>query len=155
MKKGKSETTTESIDSQYSEINEAYASKWRTLELFIPSNFRMLCAILDIKPERVLMDFMWKLSYSYISGTTEKQRRAGRKFFLSCQYGRPYYSEKQIRQLFAELKANLKICDTSQEMEDLEKELFWKSNHMYIEFWFKRWFEQNGRKIEQSTLEIL
>ena len=93
MKKKKSKTTLVDPYKQYAEIGDIYTSRWRKLDLLIPSNFRMLCAILNVKPERVLKEFMWKLSYSVIDGATEKQRKAARKFFLESGFGQPAYTK--------------------------------------------------------------
>jgi len=138
---------------EYAELSEMYASKWQELDLLIPSNFRMICAVLNVKPERVLMDFMWKLSHSAIDGATKKQRKAGRKFMLHSNFGEASYSKNDLKKMFSELKAIRKLYEITGSMEEGHKELFWKSNHMYTEFWFKRWFEKNNRLEDLSILE--
>ncbi|WP_425635850.1 hypothetical protein ACPUEN_10560 [Algoriphagus yeomjeoni] len=153
MKKKKTKTTLMDSYKQYAEIGDMYTSRWRKLDLLIPSNFRMLCAILNVKPERILIDFMWKLSYSVIHGATEKQRKAGMKFFIACDFGQPAYAKEDIKKMFSELKSIRELTDTTQDMEDGNKELFWKNNHMYVEFWYKRWFEKNTRQDDLSVLE--
>lgn len=55
--------------------------------------------------------------------------------------------------MFSELKAIRKIYDTTDAMEGDDMELFWKNNHMYTEYWFKRWFEKNRRQDDISVLE--
>lgn len=139
---------------KYAEIGEMYGSKWRSLSLLVPSNFRMLCAILDVQPEKILMDFMQSMTYSVSKDAKEAQRRAARKFFLSRRYGQPVYSKKQIRKMFAELKAIRTTYDSTDTMNQEDKELFWKNSHMYTEFWFKRWFEKNSRKDNLSGLQF-
>ncbi|RAI92208.1 hypothetical protein [Algoriphagus yeomjeoni] len=153
MKKKKAKTTLIDSNEKYAEIGDMYTSRWRKLDLLIPSNFRMLCAILNVKPERILMDFMWKLSYSVIHGATEKQRKAGKKFFIEGGFGQPAYTKQDIKKMFNELKYIRKLTDTTEAMEDENKELFWKNNHMYVEFWYKRWFEKNSRLDELSVLD--
>lgn len=152
MKKKKSKVTIVEQYAECAEIGDMYTSRWRKLDLLIPSNFRMLCAILQVKPEKVLMNFMWTLCYSH-KDAEEKQIKSAQQFFLSCRYGEPSYSKKDIKQLFKELKAVRTVYNTTEKMEMQDKELFWKSNHMYIEFWFKRWFEKNTRKGDVSVLE--
>ncbi len=73
---------------KYAEIDEMYGSKVRDLKLDIPSNLRMLCAILHVKVEKLLKDFMWMLSYSHHNSATSKQRKTAKKFILACKYGR-------------------------------------------------------------------
>ena len=137
---------------KYSEIDEVYSSKRRELELSVPGNFRMLCAILSIKPEDVLCDFMRMVSYSFSDRATEKQRKAARKFFLACGFGQPDYSTKDIEKMFGELKAVQTIYHTTDDMDRDDKELFWKNQHMYIQYWFKHWFEKNRRQDDISVL---
>lgn len=136
----------------YAEINEMYASRWRELDLLIPGNFRMICAILNVKPERILIDFMWKLSCSAIDGATKKQRKAAQKFMLLSSFGDPFYSKNDLKKMFSELKAIRELSDTTGSMEEDNKELFWKNNHMYTEFWFKHWFEKNTRQDDLTVL---
>ncbi|AIM36712.1 hypothetical protein KO02_08350 [Sphingobacterium sp. ML3W] len=131
---------------KYAEINEVYSSLDRTYQINVPSNFRMLCTILDVKVDDILKDFMWLVSYSVHSNTTNKRRKAARKFFMSCRYGQPGYSEEQINQMFDELKAERLNYDTIDGMEREDLELFWRNNHMYKQHWFKRWFNKKCRK---------
>ena len=153
MKKQKTKARVVGEYEQYAEIGELHATKWRKLDLMIPSNFRALCAILGVKVEDILYDFMWILSYSAVEKATPRQQAALREFFLLRQYGQPGYSKKQINKMFEELKAIRKIYDTTDGMKDSDRELFWKNYHMYGQYWYKRWFEKNSRKEEPSVLE--
>lgn len=137
---------------KYADIDEMYSSKNRELKLRVPSNLRMLCAILDVKVEELLNDFMWMLSYSHHSSASNEQRKIGMKFFLSNRYGQPLYSKQQIKQMFHELKAERKIYETIDGMDHEDMQLFWKSNHMYTQHWFKRWFEKNRHKADITVL---
>ncbi|MBD8489299.1 hypothetical protein IFO69_11130 [Echinicola sp. CAU 1574] len=56
MKKKKAKVTLVEQYAEYAEIGDMYTSRWKKLDLLIPSNFRMLCAILQVKPEKILMD---------------------------------------------------------------------------------------------------
>lgn len=130
---------------RYEDIDELYSTKVREVKLDIPSNFRMLCAIFDVKVERILNDFMWMLSYSYHRSATTKQRKAAQKFFIACAYGEPKYTQEQIRQMFDELYCERKIYDTIDDMDHDDKRLFWKNNHMYMQYWYSRWFNKIDR----------
>lgn len=153
MKNQKKEVRTVDRYEGYAEVGKMYSSKWRKVDLLIPSNFRMLCAILGVKMEDVLRDYMWMVSYAVSDGGTEKQRKAAKKFFLACQFGQPAYPKKDINTMFKELKAVRTTYNTTENMDWDDKELFWKNNHMYIEYWFKRWFEKNNRQDDISVLE--
>lgn len=153
MSRKKSKNKQKDPYKKYAEIGDLFTSRWRKLDLLIPSNFRLLCAILQVKPEQILKDFMWKASYSAILGVTKKQQKTGERFFLEAGFGQPTYSKEDIKRMFSELKSIRKLCDTTESMKDREKELFWKSNHMYIEFWYKRWFEKKSGQDHLSVLE--
>lgn len=152
-KKKKTKIVTVDMYHKYAEIDEMYSSKVREVKLVIPSNLRMLCAILDVKVEKMLKDFMWMLSYSHHSSATTKQRKTAQKFILACKYGQSMYTKKQIKQMFDELKSKRRIYETIDGMDHEDKKLFWKNNHMYIQHWFKRWFNKRDRaKGDISTL---
>ena len=138
---------------RYKEIGEHYSTKHQKVELLVPSNFRLLCVILDVKIEVVLRDFMWMLSYSSIKNASRKKRDAARKFFLCCGYGKPRYTGKQINTMLDELEALRKIYDTTESMERDDLELFWKNSHMYTEFWFKRWYGRDSRPDALAALK--
>ncbi|WKK60355.1 hypothetical protein [Sphingobacterium sp. BN32] len=130
---------------KYAEIDEMYSTKCRKIKLSVPSNFRMLCAILDVKVEQILNDFMWMLSYSYHKTATGKQRKFAQKFFQVCKYGEHLYTKKQIEEMFDELRCERKIYETIDTMEHNDLRLFWKNNHMYMQYWYKRWFNKIDR----------
>ena len=138
---------------QYEEIGEDYSSKHVKMGILVPSNLRLLCAILDVKLEDMLHDFMWMLSYSSCKNASQKKRNAARKFFMLCHYGQARYSKKQINIMFDELQAVRKIYDTTDEMESEERGLFWKCNHMYTEYWYQRWFNKNSRPDNLAVLK--
>ena len=143
-KKNNSITTVDMCD-KYADIDEMYSTKDREIKLSIPSNFRMLCAILDVKVGKILSDFMWMLSYSHHDSASNKQRKMAKKFFLSRKYGKSIYTKKQIKQMFDELKAVRKLYKTIDGMDYEDKNLFWRNNNMYMQYWFKRWFEKRDR----------
>lgn len=150
--KTKSKTITLSRSSTYDDIDEMYASLDRKYQLNVPSNFRMLCAILDVKVQDILADFMWLVSYSVHRDADSKRRDAAREFFMSCQYGQPGYSEEQINQMFEELKAERLIYDSNKRMDHEDLEVFHRYKNMHMQHWFKSWFEQKCRKDDISIL---
>jgi len=138
---------------KYDDIHEMYSTKIREMKLRVPSNFRMLCALLKIEPAKILEDFMWMLSYSSANDATEKKRRAAKDFFFKCGYGRATHSKEDIRQMFAELKARKRLYDTAKGMSNDDMHLYWKSEHMYMQHWFRRWFYKTRTNEDISILE--
>ena len=65
MKKKKARIVKVDRYHKYADIDEMYSTKYRDIKLSIPSNLRMLCAILEIKVENLLYDLMWMLSYRW------------------------------------------------------------------------------------------
>lgn len=152
MKKQRPKIKTVDRYERYSETEELYSSKRRNLTLLVPSNFRMLCAILEIKPEEVLHDFMWLVSYSYSEPANEKQRKAAKKFFLEGRFGQQACSQKEINRMFKELKALRTICDTTESIDVDDRELHWQGHHMHAQHWFKRWFGKIRHSEDVSLL---
>ncbi|MEJ7779581.1 MAG: hypothetical protein WKF68_08315 [Daejeonella sp.] len=60
---------------KYEEMHEDYSTRNRKYNLSLPANFRMLCALIETRPEKILGDFMWNVSYM-ITKATEEQRQA-------------------------------------------------------------------------------
>ncbi len=136
----------------YDEIDEMYASLDRQYQLNVPSNFRMLCAILDVKVQDILTDFMRLVSYSVHNDADSKKRNAAREYFMSCEYGQPGYSEEQINQMFEELKAERLIYDSNKRMDHEDLQVFHRYKNMHMQHWFKRWFDKKCRKEDITIL---
>lgn len=135
----------------YKEINPLYGSRKKEVSLLIPSNLRMLCAMLDVKPEKLLHDFMWTVSESHHK-CTEPQRIKAKDYFLECGYGQELYPKEDILQMFKELEAirSLWIEITHNNRKAFDQHIRWQ--HMYIEYWFEKWFNKVRRK---EGVEIL
>ncbi|WP_256009590.1 hypothetical protein [Desertivirga xinjiangensis] len=131
---------------QYEEISDEFSSEWRKLDLLVPSNLKMLCRLLDLKLETLLKDFMWRLSYMVASGTDE-QCQAARDYFLSCGYGKNFYSEKQLQQIFRELDAKKQFWpDVDDEViTPVQEELHYLWSHMHMEYWLEKWKGRKGK----------
>ena len=117
----------------------------RSLEFksHIPYQFLLLCKIVDVTPERMLIDFMDNLS----CGSWKREGRDEVKaklieYFLLHQYGLKYYSADKITEIFKEMDAvgmlfpkdNSKMIDAYAEWREKQ--------HKY---WFKKWFYKNQR----------
>lgn len=136
----------------YKEIDERYGTQCRDFRLNVPSNLRMLCALLEVKPETLLRDFMWTVSYSYGKATNE-QRTSAVDYFLKCGYGENLYKKKDIQIMFQELKAKklLMINDENAKRDHRERHFRW--SHMYAQYWFRKWFYKVRRKAKLSVLK--
>ena len=123
----------------YEEIHADYSTKQREFKLLIPSNIRMLCALFETEPEKILTDFLWDVSYSF-SQTSDEQRSAAVKYFILSGYGQKIYDEKDIREIFRDLKAIrcLTPDDTEMSTDQFTHHYSWRN--MYVQYWFKKRF---------------
>jgi hypothetical protein len=132
--------------SQYEEINEDYSTKTIQAKLSVPSNFRMLCALFETTAEQILTDFMWKLSAMPGVGTAE-ERRAAIQYILSAGLGQKIYSKEEIIQIFTELEAKQTLWPPINDpvMTQQQRDLHYHWGHMYIEYWFEKWYRKHRR----------
>ena len=138
----------------YEEIHTDYSTKQREFKLLVPSNFRMLCALLETEPEKILTDFLWFVSHDNTEASG-KQRSAAVEYFIINGYGQKIYDEKDIREMFKELEAirclSPEINDKDISWDQLTRHYSW--NHMYIQYWFKKWFYKVRRKGKLSDIK--
>lgn len=138
---------------KYEVLHEDYASKNRDYNLSVPANFRMLCAITETRPEKILHDFMWNVSYM-MTKASDEQRKAAAEYFILCGYGQDMYPEQDIRQIFRELDAKRCLWPDrdDQAINDEQRDLHYTWGHMYMQCWFKKWFWKVRRKGKLSVL---
>lgn len=136
------------------ESENNYGDKTFSGSLIVPANFRLLCAIWKVTPEVVLANFMDLSSFAPKEGATSKERRLAKDYLLACKYGQSEYTRKQVKQMFAELKAN-RLTQDSIEDEILEADkLGMRATDMkYKEFWFKKWFLKHNSIGKTSILD--
>ena len=136
----------------YEDIDERYSTKSQHLKLMIPCNLRMLCALLEVKPERLLTDFMWTVSYSY-GDATDEQRAAAVDYFMKCGYGQNLYKREEIELMFQELKAQKLLVINDENAKNDHRERHYRWSHMYVQYWFRKWFYKVRRKAKLSVLK--
>lgn len=110
----------------------------------IPSQFLLLCRLVDKPPEDIITDFMDNLACA-------SWKREGRdhvkslliEYFLAHGYGQEHYSKEEIRQMFKEMDAvGMLFPNDNSEMIDIYAD--WRKKHN--EYWFNKWFTKNERK---------
>lgn len=136
----------------HNEPDPRYSTKFRHFDLQVPANLRVLCALLEVTPERLLNDFMQAVSYSFSSATTE-QSQAAVGYFLQREYGQHLYGPEQIRRMFRELEARqlLRIDNYPDHERYFDVHCRW--SNMYIQYWFKKWFYRVQRRKSMKALE--
>jgi len=113
-------------------------ARFARFNFILPYQFLLLCRLMEVTPERVLMDFMTQLGGE---GTGPEEQDTTRAYlvhyFIARGYGQQYYTPEQIRQVFAYLGAISMLFpgDDEQMMED---HVLWRAQ--YLHYWFHKWF---------------
>jgi hypothetical protein len=128
---------------RYAEIDERYATRHCTYSFWVPYNFRLLCTLLQLKPEQVLSDFMNAIAFSPGTKGTERMQAAA-AYFLKCGYGQDLYSREQVQQMFRELEAQHTLWPEllSMTSDQHRRHIAWRN--MYVQYWFKKWLHGTG-----------
>lgn len=135
------------------EADNHYGDKAFTGSLIVPANFRLLCALWKVTPEAVLANFMHLASFAPKEGTSRRERRLAKGYLMACRYGQKEYTRKEIKEMFAELKANRLIQDSLEaEMLEVDKVSLRATDMKYKEFWFNKWFFKYNSIDKTSTL---
>ncbi|SHE40646.1 hypothetical protein [Pedobacter caeni] len=152
MKKNTYKTKMYKVFKKYQEVPEMYATKHMPLNLTIPPNFRMLCALLDVKPTQVINDFMAIVSSSYQVNFPIEANKAAVEYLLKCEYGKRYFYKEDIAVMLSELEAVRVVTETMDKSNSTEMNLFFCFKHMQAQTWFKTWYTKNKRK---KTISVL
>lgn len=126
--------------------------KWQTGEyerhaefkFILPYQFLLLCKLVDKTPNQVLGDFMDNLS-------CDSWKREGRdnakskliEYFIEHGYGKEYFSQEELKTIFAELDAIGRLWPSTSKQKLLDLHFKWRKK--YQNFWFKKWFNKNQR----------
>lgn len=113
------------------------------LRLRIPCDVVMMCHLTDIKPERVLRDFLSCLAVENDARNPAKAKQACIDFFISCDYGE-YYSEEERRQMFTELQRINDLWFEEAPPKFVNLHANWRRK--YWKQWFKKWYRKVRRK---------
>ena len=140
--------------SRYEEVNEDFATQKVNLSISLPSNFRMLCALFETSAEKILSDFMWNLSLM-VNQTSDEQRNTAIEYFKLCGYGRQIYSEEEISLIFQELEAKRLLWPDIKDkvITNEQRDLHYIWSHMYMEYWFEKWYRKNRKVVRERPME--
>lgn len=112
------------------------------MQLHLPSQFMMLCHLLEVSAEQVLHDFISTAGMESYSPGKEQQNLIS-EYLLRCSYGQHHYTAEDIRQMIEELRAISTLWPDGGSPEVINRHSQWRS--MYHEYWFKKWYEKNKR----------
>ncbi len=117
-------------------------------KFFLPSEFLLLCKLMNTKPEKIIRDFIDNLS----CGSWNRQGRDQAKehlvnYFIAHGYGRHCYGEEDIRQMFKEMDALGLLFPHDGKMKLIDSYVDWRDKHR--NYWFKKWSRKPGQKKEK------
>jgi hypothetical protein len=114
------------------------------LRLRIPCDVVMLCKLMDTEPEILIKNFLSCLALEKDSKTPQLAKEACIEFFIRYGYGKEYYSEQEVRQMFKELGAVNDLWPEQAPPKFIEHHSNWRKK--YWKQWFKKWFWKIRRK---------
>lgn len=128
--------------------------KWQTgaydrhanFNFMLPYQFLLLCRLMDVTPEKIVIDFMDNLS---CSSWKREGRDAAKEhlinYFVEYAYGQQHYTEADIRQIFREMDAVGMLFPSENNDKVLDLYAKWRDKHHT--WWFKKWFRKARRKL--------
>jgi hypothetical protein len=112
----------------------------------LPYHFLLLCKLADTTPACLLADFMDDLACeSWKREGREKTRGHLIDYFIAAGYGQPHYTEDEIRQLFKEMDAIGMLWPKNAKQKLTDLHVKWRDK--YHNYWFKKWFKKDQRKL--------
>jgi hypothetical protein len=127
--------------------------KWQTgdyerrasFEFILPTQFLLLCKLMDTTPRNLLMDFMDNLSCgNWKRDGRDKAKEKLVEYFIEHGYGQQHYSVEEIRTVFKEMDAIGMVWPMDAKMKMVELSAEWQEQ--YHRYWFKKWIRRPRRK---------
>ncbi len=115
-------------------------------QLRLPCQVVMLCKLMNTTPGQLLQGFLSCLGVEKDEKNPETAKQSAVDFFVHYGVGKEYYSEDEIRKMFAELK---RVCDLwpgeeSATSKFIDQHAYWRGR--YWKHWFKKWYWKIRRR---------
>lgn len=112
----------------------------------LPWQFLLLSKLSGEDPHQLLSDFMNDLAYDKRECTDRENARTHLlNYFIASGYGRKYYTEEEVRQLFKEMEAIAMLWPAGAKKKLINRHSKWL--YQYHAYWFKKWFKKNNRQL--------
>ena len=121
-----------------------HGSQSLDIRLRIPCDVLMLCKLADIKPEKLLSSFLSCLALEKDSKNPQAAKDASVEFFIRYGFGKDYYSEGELREMFNELAMVNNLWPDTASSKFIDHHSFWRKK--YWKHWFKKWYWKVRRK---------
>ncbi|TXJ22830.1 MAG: hypothetical protein E6Q24_20095 [Chitinophagaceae bacterium] len=110
----------------------------------IPSQFYLLCKLIEKEPGDILYDFMNNVGMESL-GLRDTQKTNAREYFISCEYGQDFYTEDDLRKIFKEMDSMGSLYPgKGGDRKLIDLHTSWRDK--YHEYWFEKWFLKVRRK---------
>jgi hypothetical protein len=120
--------------------------RYADFHFILPSQFLLLCRLMEIRPEQVLNDFMDNLSCGSWNREGREQVRAKLvEYFVAHGYGQDLYSAEDIRSIFKEMDAIGLVWPADADMKLIELSSKWRKK--FHRYWFKKWLRKPRRRL--------
>lgn len=115
------------------------------LKIRIPCEIVMLCKLMDVSAGNILSALLSCLAVENFKNNPEAAKQHCIDFFIHYGFGSDYYTEEDIRTMFAELaKINDLFPDEKASDTFLDVHCDWREK--YYEYWFNKWYWKTRRK---------
>jgi hypothetical protein len=114
------------------------------LKLRVPAEVLMLCKLMNTTPHEVVQAFLSCLAVEKDKKNPGEAKEASGNFFIRYGFGKDYYSEDEIRQMFSEIGKVNDLWPDGAPIKFIDEHAYWRRK--YSKNWFKRWYWKIRRK---------
>lgn len=115
------------------------------IRFILPWQFLYVCKLTGVRPKEVLNQFMDDLGQeSFTRSANPGVRQSPIEYFIQRGWGQDFYSETDLRKMFAELDAIGSLWPANADFKWVERHARWRNR--YHRYWFKKWYYKIRRK---------
>ena len=106
--------------------------------MIMPTQFLMICRLLQVPPQKVLFQFACNLGQESYANN-EEAKICAKDYFLSCGYGQNLYTDAEIELMFEQLDTIASLWPKDGPMKLIDLHSKWRDK--YQRYWFKKWYK--------------
>lgn len=115
------------------------------IKFMLPCQFLYLCKLTGVTPDEILHRFMDDLGQeSWKRSENPAVRQTLIEYFIQRGWGQGFYTETDLRKMFAELDAIGSLWPENAKMKLIDRHAGWRNK--YHRYWFKKWYYKVRRK---------
>lgn len=120
-------------------------AQMQEMKLILPWQFLYVCKLTAVTPKEVLNQFLDDLGQeSFKRSENPATRQTLIEYFIQRGWGQDFYTETDIRKMFAELDAIGSLWPKDARLKWMEQHARWRNK--YHRYWFKKWYRKIRRK---------